>query len=213
MHNGWLLYRRRYPTRLVAGPQLTPNRHALTIGGLVITVLLAGFVGGASYGIDPWMVAAVADVFLIAVLGFVPWRHVPLLTALGVAALAAVAALVVPADALSTPIGRSTPQALAGLVVGAAGVANLVNNLPALLLALDGVHHMSWGMWAWLLGVNTGAVLFPLGALANLLWLRILRAEDLRIGLRRYVTITFPIALPALAAATLTLAAERALFG
>ena len=94
-----------------------------------------------------------------------------------------------------------------------AAAANVVNNLPALLVALDGTHHMSWGMWAWLLGVNVGAVLLPLGALANLLWLRILRAEGVAVGLRRYVTLTAPVALPAFAAAIVILALERADLG
>lgn len=61
--------------------------------------------------------------------------------------------------------------------------------------------------------MNTAAVLVPIGALANLLWLRIMRAEGLRIGLRHYVGITVPIALPAFGAAILSLAAERGLVG
>ena len=47
-------------------------------------VLLVGFVIGPSYGIAPWMVATTADVVLMGVVGFVPWRDVPLLTAAGV---------------------------------------------------------------------------------------------------------------------------------
>jgi arsenical pump membrane protein len=210
---GWLAYRRRFPTRLASGPGVEPDRHALTVGGAVVGVLLVGFAVGPSFGVEPWVIAALADLVLIAVVRRVPWRAVPLLTAAAVAALAALVAVVVPSDALSAALGHSSPIALIGLTVGGAGVANVVNNLPGLLLALDGVHRMSWGMWAWLLGVNTGAVLLPVGALANLLWLRIMRTEGLRIGMRRYVGITIPIALPAFAAAIVTLAAERALFG
>ena len=44
-------------------------------------------------------------------------------------------------------------------------------------------------------------MLLPLGALANLLWLRIARDEGLAIDLRRYARLVLPIALPALAAA------------
>ena len=69
---------------------------------------------------------------------------------------------------------------------------------------------MTWGMWAWLLGVNVAAVLLPIGALANLLWLRIIRAEGVRVGLRRYLGVTLPIALPACAAAIAVLVLERA---
>lgn len=210
---GWLAYRRRFPTRVTLGRPAHLDRHALLVGGCVVGGLLVGFVIGPAYGVAPWMVAVVADVVLAGVVRAVPWRTVPMLTAFGVAALAGLAALVVPADALTGMLGRNNSAAVVALGVGAAGVANLVNNLPALLLALDGVHHMSWGMWAWLLGVNTGAVLLPVGALANLLWLRIVRAEGLRIGIRGYVAITIPVAVPAFVAAVVTLGLERAVLG
>jgi Na+/H+ antiporter NhaD/arsenite permease-like protein len=60
-----------------------------------------------------------------------------------------------------------------------------------------------------LLGVNTAAVLLPVGALANLLWLRLPRAEGLHVGFRQYLRITLPIALPAFIAAVVTLSSER----
>jgi arsenical pump membrane protein len=210
---GWFAYRRRYPTRLPSTPAISPDRHALAVGGGVVFVLLVGFVVGPSFGIAPWMTAAAADVVLIAIVRWVPWRDVPLLTAVGVATIAAFAAVVVPANALTGVLGQGLPVALVGVGSLAAVVANIVNNLPALLLALDGVHRVSWGMWAWLLGVNTGAVFLPIGALANLLWLRIMRAEGVHVGLRRYASITLPIALPAFATALATLAIERAVFG
>ena len=78
-------------------------------------------------------------------------------------------------------------MAVGALAVAAGAFANAVNNLPALLVGVDALHHMTWGMWAWLLGVNVAAVLLPIGALANLLWLRIMRAEGVPVGLRRYV--------------------------
>jgi arsenical pump membrane protein len=208
---GWFAYRRRFPTRLETGVLNSPDRYALIVGGIVVGALLAGFIVGPSFGIEPWTVAAAADVVLIGVVRVVPWRAVPLTTAAGVAVLAALTAVVVPSDALTALLGHANPVALTGIAAGAACMANIVNNLPALLLALDSVHRMSWGMWAWLLGVNTGAVLLPVGALANLLWFRIMRAEGLHIGLRRYATITVPVALPALAAAVITLGIERVL--
>jgi arsenical pump membrane protein len=210
---GWWAYRRRFPTRLASGQAGGADRYALTVGGSVVIALLVAFVVGPSFGIAPWMTATSADVVLIGVLRFVPWRAVPALTAMAVAALAALASVVVRSDALTGALNHSDPIALAGVAVAAAGVANILNNLPALLLALDGVHRMSWGMWAWLLGVNTGAVFLPIGALANLLWLRIMRTEGNCVGLREYATITVPIALPAFAAALFTLGVERALFG
>jgi Na+/H+ antiporter NhaD/arsenite permease-like protein len=81
------------------------------------------------------------------------------------------------------------------------------------LAVVDGVHRMSWGISAWLLGVNVAAAAVPIGAIANLLWLRILRAEGLTIGVRRYVRITLPIVVPAFATAAIVLAGERLVSG
>ena len=91
--------------------------------------------------------------------------------------------------------------------------ANAVNNLPAVLVGSRAVHHTTWGLWAWLLGVNAGAVLLPLGALANLLWLRIVRTEGITIGPRAYARAVVPIALPALVAAIAVLVLERVVTG
>ncbi|MCU1458429.1 MAG: Citrate transporter [Actinomycetia bacterium] len=206
---GWFAYRRRFPTRLPAGAELPVDRRALRIGGIVVAAILVGFVVGPSFGIDPWMTAVAADVVLVIITRVLPWRSVPVLTAAGVAVVAALAALIVPQHALTGFLHHPAPLAVVGAGAVGAAAANVVNNLPALLLALDGVHRMTWGMWAWLLGVNAGAVLLPIGALANLLWLRILRADGLRLGFRRYVGVTVPIALPALVAALLTLGLER----
>ena len=107
-------------------------------------------------------------------------------------------------------MGVDGPIALIGVTGLAALAANAVNNLPALLVALPAASADSWATWAWLLGVNVGAVLLPFGALANLLWRRFLRAEGEGPTLRSYVTTTVPVAAPALAAAAITLAVQRA---
>jgi arsenical pump membrane protein len=191
---------------------LTPaDRRALRIGGTVVAAVLVGFTLGPSVGIAPWVVALAADVVLVAVVRVVPWREVPLLTAAGVGALAVLVAIVVPDDALRSLLHTSGPGALVGVTALAAAGADLVNNLPAVLVGARAVHHMTWGMWAWLLGVNVGAVLVPLGALANLLWLRIVRTEAIVVTPRGYVAAVAPIALPALAAATAVLVATRLL--
>jgi Na+/H+ antiporter NhaD/arsenite permease-like protein len=56
-------------------------------------------------------------------------------------------------------------------------------------------------------------VLVPVGALANLLWWRVLRAEGERVTLRRYVSEVAPVAVPAVVAATVVLAVSAALRG
>ena len=210
---GWLVYRRIHPTTIPSGRPGRPDARALRLGGAVVAFVLVGFVLGPLAGIPPWVVALVADALLVLVTRVIPWRSVPGMTAAGVAAIAAVAALVVPADLITQLLAHDQLAGLALLTALATGLANIINNLPALLVAIDGSNQMSWGLWAWLLGVNTGAVLLPIGALANVLWWRILRAEEVAVTLREYVRFTVPVALPALAAATTVLLIERAVAG
>lgn len=210
---GWLVYRRRYPSRVASPPSARPDPRALRLGGAIVAALLIGFVVGPTFGIAPWMTAVAADLVLVALTRVVPWREVPLLTAAGVAVLGVVVAVVAPTGALHRLVAHDNPLALVGIASGGAVAANVVNNLPALLAVVDGAHRMTWGIWAWLLGVNVAAVSLPVGALANLLWLRILRAEGLRIGFRRYVAMTLPITIPAFGAAVVVLAVERLIAG
>jgi arsenical pump membrane protein len=128
-----------------------------------------------------------------------------------VTAIAVVVAVVVPDGRVAGELSDVGVLALPFVAVVGAAAANAINNLPALLVAMDGADTMSWGAWAWLLGVNAGAVLLPLGALANLLWARILRGDGVRVGVRRYATLVVPIALPAFVAAIAVLTVERAI--
>ncbi len=206
---GWVAYRRRWPTVLPVEPDGRPDRRALAIGGAVVVALLAGFVVGPSVGVQPWMCALVADLVLVVVTRAIPWREVPIGTAALVAAIAVAVALVVPSDRIGDLVQGAGPAGLVAVSGAATVAANAVNNLPALLVVVDGVDRTSWGVWAWLLGVNVGSVLLPLGALANLLWWRIARDEGVEVGLRRYARTTVPVALPALAAAVAVLVVER----
>lgn len=210
---GWVVFRRRAPKALAAGTGDAVDRRALTIGSCVVAGLLIGFVFGGLWGIDPWVVALVADLALAIVTRALPWRSVPLFTAAGIALVGLAAALVVPASATQRLATVDAPLALAGTVGVAAGAANVVNNLPATLIGLEGVDSATWGMWAWLLGVNTGSVILPIGALANILWWRIVRREGVAVDVRTYVRATVPVAVPALIAAALSLAAGRVIGG
>jgi arsenical pump membrane protein len=210
---GWLAYRRRHPTTLPGGRSEPVDRRAVIIGGSVVTGALIGFVAGPSAGVAPWMVAVAADLVLIAATGWLPWKDVPVATAAGVSAVAVAVALVVPADVLTTTLARNSPAALGGVTLLSTAAAGLVNNLPALLVALEGARSMSWGMWAWLAGVNTGAVVVPLGALANLLWWRLVRDEGIDLTVRGYLRMVTPIAVPAVLCAAAAMTATRLIAG
>jgi arsenical pump membrane protein len=209
---GWLVYRSRFATTIASPEAGDPDRAALRFGGAVVAALLVAFVVGPAWGVAPWIAVVAADVVLAVRTGFVPWRRLPVATTLVVLVIATAVLIAVPGDALADLLGSDRPVALVASAVTAAAAANVVNNLPTVLVAVDSVTSMTWGTWAWLLGANTGAVLLPMGALANLLWWRIARAEGLTVSLERHVRTVLPIAVPALAAAIAVLLVEYAWF-
>jgi len=71
---------------------------------------------------------------------------------------------------------------------------------------LEGATGATPGLWAWLVGVNVGSVLLPIGALANLLWRRIVREDGIELPAAAYARAVVPLALAPLAAATLVAA-------
>ncbi len=118
-----------------------------------------------------------------------------------------VAALVVVVDAaaghgVGPAIGRLVPHgsslpALLGLVLLAAVLANLGNNLPATLVLLAVVPHAAGPMLAVLIGVNIGPNLTYSGSLATLLWRKVVRSAALEpdIGQFYRVAAATPVAL------------------
>ena len=122
---------------------------------------------------------------LVVVTRWLPWRTVPVATAAGVAAVAAAVALVVPSGWLAGLL-EPRPAAGAGRHRGSGRGGGQPGQQPARAAGGAGRRPPDeWGMWAWLLGVNTAAVLLPLGALANLLWRRVLADDDVAVSWRR----------------------------
>ena len=215
----WLVLRRFFATDLVGRSDVVVEAptpvpvFALT----VVALTLAGFFVTSILGISPAL-AALAGAVALAVPALVSRRTTPreIGAALDIPFLAFVLALGLVVKAVSihglgslvvhlVPGGTSLGSLLVIALV-AAVLANLVNNLPAVLLLLPAAAAGGPGaVLAVLVGVNTGPNLTYVGSLATLLWLRILRqrgtevstAEFLRLG-----AITVP---PVLIASTLAL--------
>jgi len=203
------------PTVPAAGaPARATDRSALMSGGAVLAVTAAGFVAGRAVAVAPWVVAITANVTLEVLLRRrghqspvwrdVPWGAAGLVAALAVLAHGAGDAL--PLNDLLGRIGERGDPVLAALV--GAGAANLVNNLPALLLGLAalGDAGASAVAWAYLLGVNIGPLLLVTGSLSGILWLDAARKEGLRIGPARYLAVGLAVGGPASAASVAALA-------
>lgn len=186
----------------------------LLVGGAFCAAVVAGFLAAPLVGGAPWEVAAVGDLVLVGLTSSFPARAVPwqsVVVVLGLGVLATGAARHLP---VAQALGGSSPAELARSVLVSAAAANVVNNLPAVLVALPHLgHHSSWTGWSVLLGTNVGPLLVPSGSLAVLLWLATVRRLGLDVRDRHFVRVGWLVALPALAAATATLLVLRLVLG
>jgi arsenical pump membrane protein len=155
----------------------------------VLAVTLAGFLLSSLLGIAPAVVAAGGAAVLAALalargqarpselLRFADVPFLLFVLALGIVVQGAARhGLGELAESL-LPSGAALP-ALLGTAALAAMLANVVNNLPAILLLLPALGAREPGtVLAALIGVNVGPNLTYVGSLATLLWRRVLRGE------------------------------------
>ena len=156
----------------------------------VLAFTLAGFVVASFVGIEAaWVALAGALVMLVRALvkRQVEWKDVPGFINLGFLGFVLSLGIVVTAvveGGLGDAIGAIVPQgqSLVALLLWAglaALLANVVNNLPAVLVLLSFAAQAGTGaVLAVLIGVNVGPNLTYMGSLATLLWRRIVQAHD-----------------------------------
>ena len=200
-----------------AGPARASGAGVPVFALVVVGATLAGFVITSAAGVNPaW--AAFAGAAVLAVRALAQRRTTP--ASLGRAAdvpfLLFVLGLGIVVRAVTSnglgealrplmPGGTSLPALLATAGL-AAVVANLINNLPAvLLLAPLAVPGGPGAVLAVLLGVNIGPNLTYAGSLATLLWRRVLRQHGPGPSLREFTTLGLLSVPAALAAGVLAL--------
>ncbi|MFH8496548.1 SLC13 family permease [Streptomyces coeruleorubidus] len=220
----YLVFRRFFDDELAA-PLPSPDPAeppGLPLFALItVGCTLAGFVVASALGIAPaW--AALAGALVLAVRALLRRRATPLTVVRSAAPafLAFVLALGVVVRAvvdqgLADALHRVLPDGsglltLLGVAALAAVLANLVNNLPAVLVLLPLTAGAGPGaVLAVLLGVNIGPNLTYAGSLATLLWRRIVQQHGHRAGLGEFTRLgllTVPAALvPAVVALWLSL--------
>lgn len=179
--------RRREPSASAVADPVAAPRTAL----MLLAIVLVGFAAGQTVGIDPMWVALVGAIGW-GIRALVAGRTTPrrLVGELHLPFLAFVAALGVVVDAatghgLSEVVGGLLPTGtgwvdLMLVALIAAGLANVVNNLPAtlVLLAVLPVSVAPVTVLAVLIGVNLGPNLTYTGSLATLLWRRVLLRHE-----------------------------------
>ncbi|MER6129587.1 SLC13 family permease [Streptomyces sp. NPDC001795] len=216
----YVVFRRFFATDLDAGATAPPTvqpREVPVFALATVACTLAGFVVTSAAGINPaWAAFAGAGVLAVRALAQHRTTPVAILRASAVPFLAFVLALgivvrAVVDNGLDTALGHLIPggtglPALLGLAALAAVLANVINNLPAVLVLLPLTAPSGPGaVLAVLLGVNIGPNLTYAGSLATLLWRRIVHAHDAEVELKEFTRLGL-YAIPAsLGAAVLAL--------
>ncbi|SCE52546.1 arsenite efflux membrane protein ArsB [Streptomyces sp. DvalAA-14] len=216
----YLVFRRYFAADLAVAdhppePGKPPAVPVVTL--VVLALTLAGFVVTSFLGVNPaW--AALAGALALAARALRHRRTTvrrlvvaagPLfclfVLALGIVVKAVVDNGLADAANRALPGGSGLPALLA--VAGFAAVlANLINNLPAVLALLPLVSGGGPGpVLAVLIGVNLGPNLTYVGSLATLLWRRVLREHGTDASLRTFTRLGLLTVPPTLLAATVAL--------
>ncbi|WP_189309485.1 SLC13 family permease [Streptomyces brasiliensis] len=198
----YVVFRRFFVRDLSAAAPVVPDpgeAPGLPLFALVtVGCTLAGFVVASAAGIEPvW--AALAGALVLAGRALLRGKATPLtvVRAAAPAFLAFVLALgivvrAVVDNGLEDALGHVLPggsglPALLGIAALAAVLANLINNLPAVLVLLPLTAPAGPGaVLAVLLGVNIGPNLTYAGSLATLLWRRIVHQHEHGVDLKEF---------------------------
>ncbi len=101
-------------------------------------------------------------------------------------------------------VGSGSAPSPVAAFAGAAAGSNLINNLPMTLVTLSGLHPLGGAAvvpaLGAALGADVGPNLTPLGSLATLLWLVLLRSRGIHVTAATYIRYGVLVTLPALAA-------------
>lgn len=192
---------------------------------ITVGCTLAGFLVASAFGVDPAWVAC-AGALVLAGRALVRRKATPVsvVRASAPAFLAFVLALgivvrAVVDNGLADALRHALPDgtgflALLGIAALAAVLANLINNLPAVLVLLPLTASAGPGaVLAVLLGVNIGPNLTYAGSLATLLWRRILHRHDHEVGLGEFSRLGLLTVPASLAAAVVALWGSLQLVG
>ncbi|MFC5102113.1 SLC13 family permease [Kibdelosporangium philippinense] len=205
----YLVFRRFFAADLEAGttaPQ-NPNPPKMPVFALVTVALtLVGFVVTSAIGIDPAFAAA-AGALVLAIKTRATPKTIVRAAALPFLAFVLALGIVVRAvvdHGLGDWLGQLIPDgtgllALLAIAALAAVLANVINNLPAVLVLLPLTVAAGPGaVLAVLLGVNIGPNLTYAGSLATLLWRRIVHQHDHDVDLGEFTRLgllTVPLSL------------------
>ena len=218
----YLLFHRSLHAPVLATPEEThlEDKPSLILGLTLLILATISLVVGPYVGIPMWLVAVSAvGVLLVAVLILTlirrrppaelgrtmkraPWQLVPFILGMFTLILALTEQGVT--DRIGALIGTRLTVWKYGFLSFLS--ANVINNIPMAVLYSPIVATLPDGVrlgaaYATIVGSNLGAYLTPIGALAGIMWLSMLKRHEVRMGYFDFVKYGVAVSFPALAAA------------
>ncbi len=130
-----------------------------------------------------------------------PWELIPFVISMFVIVLA------LDAHGVTEALGKALDRGeWSALTFGSASFlfSNLINNIPMSVLFSSATGYCAAteaAVYASIIGSNVGAYLTPVGALAGIMWLNILRSQNIKFGFLQFVKYGVIIAVPTLLSA------------
>ena len=217
----WLIFRKELKAPVLAEPEeiKIEDKPMLIIGLVVLIVTTIFLVVGPYVHIDMWLVSvsAVGVLFLVILalslkrrrrpdelgrtLKRAPWQLVPFVLSMFVMILA------LTENGVTDKIGAALGSSMAVWKYGGLSFlsANLINNIPMSVLFCPIVGclpegELMRGVYATIVGSNLGAFLTPIGALAGIMWMSLLKRHDVKMRYVDFVKYGASVAIPSLTA-------------
>lgn len=217
----WLLFRKKLGAPMSGEPENEPMKDPVSVAlGLVALGSAIVLMALSSYlpGMEMWLVSLIAFLSLYAVAAVVLLARRKGLTLLGKSLLRApfdVIPFVLSMFLLVLALNRSgTVAQLADFLSGgnpvfSFGIAsclasNLVNNIPMSVLfssVVAAAGGESAALFASVIGSNIGAFLTPIGALAGIMWMAMLKTHGVKLSFGKFTAVGATVAVPTLLAA------------
>ncbi len=220
----WILFRHKLKAPIAGkAPEALPmDRPAVLLGGVLLGGCVLLLVLSSYLSLPMWLIAAAfcAALYLVAtVMQVLRGRSLRLITRSLLRAPLDIIPFVLSMFVLVLALERvEAAAAFAGLLSGRGEIlrygvasfltANLLNNIPMSVLFATVVSAGSGStgaLFAAVIGSNLGAFLTPMGALAGIMWIAMLKEQGISLSFKKFTLYGAVIAIPSLFAALLGL--------
>ena len=219
----WLLFRRELKTPADAAPDEVriENKPFLVIGLTVLIICTVVLAIGSYIGVDMWIAALVSALSLFVLIAIAaavtgkrptelgttlkraPWQLIPFVLSMFVIILA------LQENGVTEKIGSLLGEQQTVFRYGLSSflAANLINNIPMSVLFCPVIRPLaesasgavlSQAVYATVVGSNIGAYLTPIGALAGIMWLSLLKKLEIKFGYLDFIKYGVTVAVPTL---------------